>query len=284
MRGAWVALAILIACSARADLQTTPKQIAPVASQVIGVDKSKHNAESENSGAQPSPVVVNVNAADKNKTSSDNRQQKANQESHRFIEPITLFTGLLVLVGGLQVLVYWKQKGIMERALAATNSSIALARDEFFATHRPKLSVRALFVIAAYADNCVSIHFSIYNSGDAPATIDSFKFFATVRGGDSVQLLRFELGGEGPPFVIDIGEEKRLKVTADSGHLLFQYMDPHNIQIWAPDGTDISFEFRGDALFLDGAMKKRHCSFHRAYNFQTKRFSRIPDSEFEYCD
>jgi hypothetical protein len=61
-------------------------------------------------------------------------------------------------------------------------------------------------------------------------------------------------------------------------------MDANLIEIYAPDGTDVSFEFRGDIAFLDGTHKTRHCSFHRSYNFQTRRFTRIADSEFEYSD
>jgi hypothetical protein len=197
---------------------------------------------------------------------------------------VAAFTFCLVLVGIVQIVVYWKQKGVMERTLATANKSIDLARDEFNATYRPKLVARSVYITAAFVDRRIRLYFHLYNSGDVTATVDSFKFFAKVQDAQLVEFLKFTLDSEKPPFVIDVGEERRWETHADDSKVLFQYMDASNLHIWAAAGTDVFFEFRGDITFLDGAGKKRHCSFHRVYNFQTRRFMRVEDSEFEYSD
>ena len=70
-------------------------------------------------------------------------------------DPITWFTFMLVLVGVGQIVVYWKQKGVMEKALAATEMAanaasasanaaieqIGLTRRQFEAEHRPWVAV-----------------------------------------------------------------------------------------------------------------------------------------------
>jgi len=138
---------------------------------------------------------------------------------------------------------------------------------------------------AAYADRRITIHFTIYNVGDASADIDSFKFFARVNTHEMIEYPMMGPERHKPPFTLDVGKEIRCTaVTKSESKLLFQYMDANLIEIYAPDGTDVSFEFRGDIAFLDGTHKTRHCSFHRSYNFQTRRFTRIADSEFEYSD
>jgi hypothetical protein len=43
-------------------------------------------------------------------------------------DPITYFTAGLLLVGGLQVWVYWKQKGLMEKSLGAAKDAAEAAR------------------------------------------------------------------------------------------------------------------------------------------------------------
>jgi hypothetical protein len=43
-------------------------------------------------------------------------------------DPITWFTAGLLLVGGLQVVVYWKQKGLMEKSLGAAKDAAEAAR------------------------------------------------------------------------------------------------------------------------------------------------------------
>lgn len=162
---------------------------------------------------------------------------------------------------------------VTRRQAKLTTDALELARGEFNATHRPKLVGRALYMIAAFVDRRITLSFLIYNSGDAPAAIDSFKFFATVRGSDVVEFPPIRPETNEPPFSLDVGEQKRCTAVSNDSKLLFQYMDPHSIKIWAPAGADVSFEFRGDITFLDGSGKQRHCSFHRSYNFQTERFT-----------
>jgi hypothetical protein len=49
-------------------------------------------------------------------------------EKNPWKDPITWFTGGLLIIGGLQVLVYWKQKNLMEKSLDASSAAAESAR------------------------------------------------------------------------------------------------------------------------------------------------------------
>lgn len=52
----------------------------------------------------------------------------ATVEKNAWKDPITWFTGGLLIIGGLQVLVYWKQKNLMEKSLDASYAAAESAR------------------------------------------------------------------------------------------------------------------------------------------------------------
>ena len=119
MKAAWIAVMMMIACETFAASDPIP----PVTRQAIAANKNQDKPEApKQSGDKPS-IAVNVSVGGELSAAAENAQQKTNAEPSKWADPITLFTGLLFAVGMLQVWVYWKQKGVMEKALAATEKA-----------------------------------------------------------------------------------------------------------------------------------------------------------------
>lgn len=54
---------------------------------------------------------------------SDQRQPEAKQEPSKWSDPVTWFTGMLVIVGGAQAWIFWRQTKIQERMLTVTEKN-----------------------------------------------------------------------------------------------------------------------------------------------------------------
>jgi hypothetical protein len=124
MKAAWIAVWMMIACGSLAYAGMLEKSVSPVTRQTVGADKgAQKQSEPQQQSPDKAPAVVNVTVTNEPQYTAAHAPQKANAESSKWTDPITLFTGLLFAVGVLQVWVYWKQKSVMEKALHATQTA-----------------------------------------------------------------------------------------------------------------------------------------------------------------
>lgn len=150
---------------------------------------------------------------------------------------------------------------------------LRLARDEFNATHRPRIIVHTFEV--AYEDHSVGAQFKVVNKGVSPATIltISDKIFATraLRQGVFLDTSTFanKILASGEP--MDWGckgdnlafETEAVKMSKAPGDL----------KIWCI----------GKIIYADGEGRKRETGFCRSYDASGKRWVQEPESEYEYA-
>jgi hypothetical protein len=107
-------------------------------------------------------------------------QVGASNESQKWTDPLTLLTVALVFVGLAQVFVYWRQKHIMEKGLAATEKAADAAHKTASAAigaALPKLALHSLDFGEMGAANlaakvqCPKIKVSAKNYGQTPAFV-----------------------------------------------------------------------------------------------------------------
>lgn len=134
--------------------------IPPITSQAKASNERQADASNQNNQSITFPSTSNLNISGKLEVHSDETKNCCNQESSKWLDPITWFTLLLVIVGAGQAYFLW-------RAVNATNDSIKLARDEFLAAHPPKIIVRRVSVL----HDPLRIEYLILNVGHTDATI-----------------------------------------------------------------------------------------------------------------
>ncbi len=169
MKVASIALLVIVACLTWADSLLPQMVVPPVTRQAKGADKNtQNNPESQQNSPDKAPAVVNVTVTNDPQYAAPHTQEKTNQESSKWPDPITLFTGLLVLVGAGQIFVYWKQKGVMERALLVSR--------------RPRILIREMTLNEGSTDEKLRIECAVVNGGDATAMmLGSFADVQCVR-------------------------------------------------------------------------------------------------------
>lgn len=166
--------------------------------------------------------------------------------------------------------------------------TVDLTRDEFYASHRPKLIVRRIAPIE-YEDKeiPVGVRYAVHNVGDSSATIIAISEKIWLPE-DSVNLPAI------PPYNATIEQN----ITLESG-------DWREFRCIAPVDDQEELEFRfgfgkakspinpatdGDILFLgyidyiDRMGRKRQTAFLRSFDCKVKRFSPINHIEYEYQD
>lgn len=96
-----IAAVLLIA---QTPIHAAPSQQPPPAKgQAVSPDKSDNRAGTQQRGTGQMPLVVEAHVSGKLQTTADNTGQETKTEKSPWLEPITFFTFLLVLVGGGQV-------------------------------------------------------------------------------------------------------------------------------------------------------------------------------------
>jgi len=190
---------------------------------------------------------------------------------------VMAFTAGLVFVGGLQGFLIWRQ--------------IRLARDEFNATHRPRLSIRNIDVKSAGIDVLIwgdirspapndifSGQFYVANRGDASARItDAYLCFWTSRQG--LPMSRPYEGEDGNLGITSIWIEPGASVP-----ILF------STPFIASDISDNTFvDARRQTIFamgwveyIDQAGHIRRSAFCRPYDSSKRRFMRSEESDPDY--
>jgi hypothetical protein len=164
-------------------------------------------------------------------------------------------------------------------------AAIALARDEFNTTHRPKILIREMSLIPPTETEPTKVTFSVSNAGETDAIISSSELAARklssgkvcyIRTGDETDELHGLLmsAGQFIPWVnfIDI-DIHQFKSFENNFHLRVDKSIEFYIQILV----------EGKIIYSDRGGVQRVSAFSRKYNFGTGQFG-IGDSEREYAD
>jgi hypothetical protein len=188
-----------------------------------------------------------------------------------YTEMLAVLTAALIGTGGIQSLLIGRQ--------------IALARDEFSATHRPQLVVREVEFVDDGPRDTKRFQFIVYNSGASAAIIVSCRFYvSTVRDGltfpSSVEL--------NPPELLNLemepGAGKEVTLPAD-----LSWGDIFNttaVAFWETDKNGVPTIrpfFGGKITYCDRRGRlRRTLSFEREYLIAAQRFGPgNPEREYE---
>lgn len=156
-----------------------------------------------------------------------------------------------------------------------TRTSIDLARADLVSTHRPILVVRHLAVNDPADDEPVEIAFQVSNVGGTAAEITEMN--ATPYFSPD------ELPGI-PPYEIKSTIRPNRKILPGAVMPMNLISDLYNGVTLRMQLSDRSIRFYvfGYVLFNDDIGVQRRMAFCREFNRGTKRFSSVPDSDYEY--
>jgi hypothetical protein len=180
MKAAWIALAMMVACGAWADSQPPIPTPTKESSPVQKTTQTKRSATNKDQrGTEDRPLFVKVFGvpivevhggpkADQKPAETANKENNgpALYRGYPADAWAALFTGALVFIGFVTGAFLICQSVLLLR-------QVNLARDEFRATHRPKISVRG-FEIAfegVTGDHMHPCSFTIFNEGSGTAFI-----------------------------------------------------------------------------------------------------------------
>jgi hypothetical protein len=200
---------------------------------------------------------------------------------------IAAFTIILAVVGGVQGLLIWRQ--------------IALARDEFNATHRPKLRIRNINIegtgTGAFAGNFTLIdhgesilgEYYVSNIGDAPAFIEGafFMLLGTTRALPMARpyatrpanclVFKKELApGEVAYANIDITAESNIFSMADVRY------DGTSARPSMINPREHSLYALGWVTYRDGTKILRRTTFARKWSDDARRFLHVEGDVLDY--
>jgi hypothetical protein len=180
----------------------------------------------------------------------------------KYTEVLAWFTGILALVSFVQGIALYK--------------SIELGRQEFAATHRPKIFVQSIFMQfpGKSRDNLATISFVCINGGDAMAVLKRYMVHIYIKGPGIVFAPEveepFPISVDG--FSLETGERGTVfdKNTFEVGNVL---SNPAGFRLLAIGRV----EYAGvDAI-------TRITGFCREYNVATEKWEKTEYSEYEYA-
>jgi hypothetical protein len=158
-----------------------------------------------------------------------------------------------------------------------------LARQEFISTHRPKLVVRELLMLEPENDErTIAVQYVIANIGEGNARIvESWvevKFSRDrrlwpIQRAEGANLIGNTLLRPGTHVFREQGSSVSLLSLA-TGRQIFQ-AGHHPVQI---------VFFRGFIIYLDDNLVRRKTAFCRIWNWESRRFDRVDDPDYEYVD
>ncbi|MBZ9706928.1 hypothetical protein LB543_09370 [Mesorhizobium sp. ESP7-2] len=192
-------------------------------------------------------------------------------------DPLALYTGMLTIftgILGVSTILLWVE----------TRQSVRLAREEFVASHRPRIVVREVHEPTTYGPSMFTISFTLANVGESRGTVidcDVFGEFAYTPTFLDVPRPRREPRIDPFPDVPSIPLAAGESITM--GFPFHDVMtDDDRIQK-SSDPRGLPF-FVGRIVYVDDNQVRRNTVFRRRYNPATRRFRAWDDPELEYAD
>ena len=300
MKTAWIALAMMVVCGAWAD--SDPPVPAPTEQSCPTQKKATQPSHAANYRKHVSdkgtPLVVSVDNAPvikvencpKSQEEARQPNEKQNEKTARqwwlTADGLTaLFTGLLVAIGVASAAVLAIQSWLLGR-------QVELAREEFNATHRPRLTVREVMLFPFPLQTpteetgirpTVKVRCVIANTGDGDGNIQESHFELQDVSGDYLMPLQPVEGANplGPTKLIP-GTHKFWEVRSTIGRIAF--MKIVNSRNSAPIIPRRNLYFRGFIVYADINGVWRRMAFCRRFDPDTDSFRRIDNPDYEYAD
>ena len=157
---------------------------------------------------------------------------------------------------------------------------IALAREEFISTHRPKIVLRDVDLIGN------EIYYMLVNIGGTEATIiESWIMLEALIADHPVRNLRSFGHDDIGRLKLAAGEIKDLtKSLDDEGGILIRFPNAARIEIEGKPKRSGEVHFAGAVLYQDSLGNRRRSVFRRRWHNGRKCFCRIDDPDLEYAD
>ena len=211
------------------------------------------------------------NASAKNAYDKDSDKHSRREDSMAtYTLLLTIFTGLLVFCNFLLWLPTKKSADIAKK-------SIELIKQEFVATHRPKLRVHSIFLkkidpppkLIGGSNKDHQLYYSVSNIGESPATITK----------KSMVFKRLK-----HPLPIPSYSDPNLsKKTIACGESISGSLSVEHFLISQAEERELDdLYFFGYIDYLDNIGTTRRTAFCRRYIHETKRFTKVDDEDYEY--
>jgi hypothetical protein len=92
-----------------AQSQSINKEVPPVLSQTEGADKPKRNPGNQKAATENQSTTINLNVSGNLQIKSEDTKSKTDAESAKWTDPLSIFTGLLVVVTAGLIGIGWIQ-------------------------------------------------------------------------------------------------------------------------------------------------------------------------------
>lgn len=163
-RGALAVLAVLLV--ATVPIFAAPsQQTAPAEAHAINANINSQSAHAQREKAPQTPLTVEAHVTGELKTTAENAGQETSSENNRWLDPISIFTGLLVLVGAGQV---WFLRNTDIATTKAANAAKA-STDAVVSQLRAYISVGPIESSAPTFDPNITVLLEVKNRGQTPA-------------------------------------------------------------------------------------------------------------------
>lgn len=165
--GRWSAYAALGVALALAAGSAASNHSPPAKTEAVNAQEGNNGPSNLENAAKPLPLVVEAHVSGNLETTSKDTGQKTQQEENRWLDPITIFTGLLVLVGAAQVMFLRNA----DKAVTKSAEAAKISADALVSQLRPYLSIKVTEGMRPRFDPVTGpwCALTIRNNGQTPA-------------------------------------------------------------------------------------------------------------------
>jgi hypothetical protein len=236
---------------------------------------AQQSAPKDQRGTEQFPAFVKIIPTQKTPEEAEaDRKEKEQKDTND--TRLVWFTGLLACIGFLQLLVFGWQGIQLKRTVTAAKEATKLARDEFVATHRPKIIVHGMDAKLAGEGELRHVNFRYVNAGDTDAFVTSIASHilwtkhSMVPAG--IELKRHEVIKD--PILLPSGKNG-FAITSDEVNFVTLVRSGRA-------GHDIAFCV-GVVVYRDTNGVERRTGFCRRYDSDRERWLKVEDQDYEYA-
>jgi hypothetical protein len=245
---------------------TPPRDEAKTAQQATATDQR---------GTEQSPAIVKIIPTPKTAEEAEADRREKEQKDTNDIR-LVVFTGLLFGVGFLQLLVFGWQGIQLKRSVSAAKEATNLARQEFTATHRPKIIIYGMETQSGDGSTADGrVHFRYVNAGDTDAFVTSISSHIVWTDKGMVRA-----GVELHPH--DVIKRPVHVPSGNNGYAITtDKVDTIKLIRSGRNGHDTAYCV-GVVVYRDTSDIERRTGFCRRYDSERERWLKVEDADYEY--
>ena len=271
------------------SLILTTVAFAELPSQPLSHTKNAQEAtKPDERGTEQMPLIIKVlpSLNENEKAATEKQEHEDKSKSDWWLVKLT---GVLAGIGGLQLIVFGLQARRLRQTIREMEKSTEIARQEFNATHRPRLVVRRISPIEERGDIAIGLQYTVHNVGDIDGTIVAVS--ETVWLPDNGQKALPPIPAYSPPVAKNItlkcGEWITISHIPGNDALMdinFRTGFREEVATIGISEEPSNILFLGYIDYIDGTGRKRQTAYLRQLDLAAKRFSPINHPEYEYQD